>query len=158
MNLNSIKMNISPFQKILIEVIIFCLFCSIGLYLKNRPGDRYVFAFESMDKNGLWTEERWMPLNTELSKDEFVTEELLLGSQTYRFRPLFKNGTKALFNYRDGDSIYINLSENAAMQDESASTTQKACELMQFNIKHLVRGIKNVTIFIAGHEIPNKVS
>ncbi|OJF75985.1 MAG: hypothetical protein BKP49_09185 [Treponema sp. CETP13] len=150
------KRHISQFHKILITVIVVCLFLSIFLYIKEGPGKRFVFVFESMDYDSLYTEERWMQTDSPLTKDDFVIKELLLGPETYRYKALFKNGTKSLFNYREGNSIYVNLSEDASMQDESTSNTQKACELMRLNIKHLVRGIKNVTIFIAGNEICGK--
>jgi len=141
------------FQKIIILVFIFSLVVSLLLYVINNPGKRYVFLYESMDNNSLYTEEHWMKHLTPLKPEQFIAEELILGPKTDRYRPLFQYGTKILSCYKDGDTIIVNLSEDAAVQKGSASTTEDAWKLMQRNIKRLVKGVKNVTFFIAGHQV-----
>jgi hypothetical protein len=106
-----------------------------------------------MDSKSLYTEEHWIKKSTPLKPEQLIIEELIFGPETDRYKPLFQYGTKILFCYKDSHTIMLNLSENAAMQKGSSSTTEEAWKLMQRNIKRLVKGVKNVTFFIAGHQV-----
>jgi len=83
----------------------------------------------------------------------WFTEDLLLGPQTDRYRPLFPIGTKLVSFFKGNDgTVYIDLSEEAALQKRTSSQTAVACKLLEQNLRKNYN-MHKISISIGGHTV-----
>jgi len=140
-------------QRVLLAVLIFSFVLSLILYSAFYPGTRKLFLFESLDRPGICAESRFIPRSHPYTQARRFTEDLLLGPQTDRYRPLFPIQTKlvSFFKGKDG-TVYIDLSEEAALQKRTSSQTEAACKLLEQNLRKNYNMYKT-SISIGGHKV-----
>ena len=115
------KLTISTLHKKLFIAIAALFVFSLALYIIFYPGSRKLFLFESLDKSAVYAEARYIPRKHFRSSMRFFTDELLLGPQSDRYRPLFAQGTRALDFFKGADGVlYVNLNEKAVLQNGSS--------------------------------------
>lgn len=147
------KLALSAFHKKLFIGIAALFVFSLALYIIFYPGSRKLFLFESLDKNAVYAEARYIPKKHFRSSIRFFTDELLLGPESDRYRPLFAKGTRALDFFKGTDGVlYINLNEKAVLQSGSSSATHTACKLLAQNLRKNYN-VRNIQITIMGNEI-----
>ncbi len=145
------------------------LVVSLVFFILNNSGVRRVFLFESFNDDRVYIESRTMPRSkvyAEIDEDGNVSEdlvyrqyveELISGTVTDRYRPLFSPATHVLScMLRDG-KLYVNLSEDALLATASSSSTEKACELLQKNILTNFTSVRKVYVFINGLPVYQEV-
>lgn len=143
----------SKLQRALLLVLIFSFVLSLILYLAFYPGTRKLFLFESLDKKGTFAESRFIPRDHPYTQAHWFTEDLLLGPQTDRYRPLFPIGTKLVSFFKGNDgTVYVDLSEEAALQKRTSSQTAAACKLLEQNLRKNYN-MHKISISIAGHKV-----
>jgi hypothetical protein len=133
-----------------IIVFLATLLFSFGRYLFERPGDRRVFYFESLDTNKISTEVRFLPSKPVQGKEKIFVDELLLGPMTNRFRPLFSPGTKADFCFVRGRTMYVGLSKEAVQITPETADIKKGMELFKKNILKNFTNIDTIVMYIDG--------
>jgi len=140
-------------QRALLIVLIFSFVLSLVLYLAFYPGTRKLFLFESLDRRGVFAESRFIPRTHPYAQVRWFTEDLLLGPQTDRYRPLFPIGTKLVSFFKGNDgTVYIDLSEEAALQKRTSSQTAVACKLLEQNLRKNYN-MHKISISIGGHTV-----
>ena len=138
----------------LIFIVVFCF--SVLQYKLNKQGNRRIFYFATLDSSDIHSEVRYEPKNLEetgLDGIKFFAEELLLGPATNRYRPLFSLGTKLLFCNLAGDTLYVNLSEDALLEKGSAQSIKDGTEFFKMNILKNFANINTIVMFIGGKQI-----
>jgi len=138
------------------SLLLVSLIVSLVFFIVGKPGVRRVFIFESFDDDREYIENRMLPT---YGKDDGVkvyeqyVRELLAGTVTDRYRPLFDTATTLnACMFRDG-TLYVDLSEEALLATASSSTTEKACELLKKNILINFSSVRKVYVFINGYPV-----
>ena len=139
---------------IIISTIAFIIFiCSLIIFLVKTNETRRVFLFQSFDDKETHVEVRYLPkVDKELVIEQYVNE-LLHGPLHDRYRPLFPNGTRILSCFLRENTLYVDLSEEAILQQVVSSETKDAVELFKKNIKKNFRSIDEVILFMMGVEV-----
>ena len=135
-------------------LVVFCF--SVLEYKMSRQGKRRIFYFATLDSSDIHSEVRYEPrdfVDTGTSSIQFFVEELLLGPTTNRYRPVFSLGTKVLFCNLSGDTLYVNLSEDALLEKGSAQTIKDGTEFFKMNILKNFANINTIEMFIGGKQI-----
>ncbi|MGI5173952.1 GerMN domain-containing protein [Treponema sp. OMZ 840] len=148
------RIPLNKIHRILSVCAIFSFVLSFTLYLIFYPGTKKLLLFESLDKNGVYAENCFIPRKPVQSSLMYFTEELLAGPKNDRYRPLFPAGTKILsfFKGKDG-TLYINLNGEALLQKRTSSETAAACKLLEQNIQKNYNSADNIMIAILGHKV-----
>jgi Sporulation and spore germination. len=133
---------------IIIVSAIFCISCIV--WLVHFPGIRRVYMFESSDNGKICMESRFLPLRPVQGRVNMYVDELLLGPETSRYRPLFSPGTKALSCFRRGGTLYVDLSDTLLTESGGASEIKKGIKLFRKNILHNFENIRTVEVFVGG--------
>jgi hypothetical protein len=66
---------------------------------------------------------------------------------------VFSLGTKVLFCNLSGDTLYVNLSEDALLEKGSAQTIKDGTEFFKMNILKNFANINTIEMFIGGKQI-----
>ena len=145
--------NIPTLERALLGALASLFVLSLIFYLVFYPGTRKLFLFESLDRSGVFAESRFIPRNHPHGQARRFTEDLLLGPQTDRYRPLFPIRTKlvSFFKGKDG-TVYIDLSEEAALQKGTSSETLAACRLLEQNLRKNYN-MHKICVSISGHTV-----
>lgn len=155
------KINFTPAKTFLLKnkiqlslglgvLIILCLSVHIFSHLGLN---RYTFRFPVSGSKSLKTEVRYLSSNPVQGKIQLYVDELVLGPSFYRGRPLFTLGTTIDYCFLKDKTLYIGLSEEAALQGNGAVSIEKGIELLKKNIKKNFTGIKSIELFIDGNFI-----
>ncbi len=129
------------------------LIFSVVLFIVHNPGVRRVFIFESFDDDRLYLESRDIPSFRRehgVSPYKQYIEELISGTVTDRYRPLFNSSTRLESCIFHDGRLYVNLSEEALLATGSSSSTEVACELLKKNIHTNFSSVRKVYVFING--------
>lgn len=121
---------------------------SLLVWSVRFPGVRRVFVFESADTNRLCVEARYLTLHPVQGKVGYYVDELLLGPETERCRPLFSPGTKNLSCFQRRGILYVNISDESLKELSDSSNIKKGTELFRKNILRNFRGIHAVEMYI----------
>lgn len=109
------------------------------------------------DSGGVVAERRALPKDPSRGELRLFVDELVLGPETPRLRPLFSLGTSVEFCFvapRDGvDVLYVGLSEDAVQQRGSAAEIQRGIELFRENVTKNFANIGEVVLFIGGNVV-----
>jgi hypothetical protein len=114
---------------------------------------RRTFVFYSIDSHGLAAEDR-MVAKTDSPEDDIrhYVEEALLGPVSVDSAPLFPRGTRLMsLLCRDG-VVYADLSQSAALDVPEGQGVFAALEILRGGVKRNFPYVKDVRLFIAGHE------
>jgi hypothetical protein len=134
----------------LIIIVLVCFLVSVTSWTVHFPGIRRVYMFESSDNGKVCMEWRYLPLKPVQGRVNMYVEELLLGPETARFRPLFSMGTKAVSCFKRKGTLYVDLSDTLLTEDGEASAIKKGIRLFRMNILHNFENIHTVEVFVGG--------
>lgn len=144
-------------SRIIFAIIAFTFFVSLLFWILHFPGKRYVFMYESFDDGALKLERRFLPRKPVQGLIHLYVDELLLGPETERLRPLFTRGTAATSCFLRDGTLYITLTDNFLTEESGASKIKDGFDLFKKNILHNFRSIKNIDIFVNGQLIYEEV-
>lgn len=141
-------------ERFLLVTVATLFIVSLVLALIFSPGIKKVFIYESMDSDMLYFETRHIPPQTVQGDIAYFVEELLLGPISDRYRPLFAKGTRVLSCFIGTDEVlYINLSEEALLQQGESSSTAVAYDLLKKNVLKNFNDVDNIEVFIIGNKV-----
>ncbi|MFA6855805.1 MAG: GerMN domain-containing protein [Treponema sp.] len=106
--------------------------------------------FESSDNGKICMEWRYLPLKPVQGRVNMYVDELLLGPETDRFKPLFSPGTKAVSCFKRGGTLYVDLSDLLLTEAGEASAIKNGIKLFRRNILHNFENIHTVEVFVGG--------
>jgi len=133
---------------LIIAVVLFCI--SFFFWILKWPGTRYVLFFQASDSSRLCMEARYLHFHSGQSHISAFVDELLLGPETERFRPLFSPGTRAGFCFVRKGVLYVNLSPELLQEAGGASAIREGTVLFRRNILENFRNIKKIEMFADG--------
>ena len=137
---------------IFFSLLVIFLF-SLTFFFIQGYAHRRVFLFESLDKEGLFAENRYYPRNKYIDNVELYVSELLLGPINERYKDVFASGTKLKSCFvRDG-VLYVDLSLDAHFTDKKVSNIMDGAEIFKKNIFRNFRNIDTINIYIEGRKI-----
>lgn len=116
----------------------------------GNTGKRYILFFKSSDTTSVMQESRYIrPINGKNMVVAYV-DELLLGPQMERCRPLFAAGTKVLSCFEHDGTLYVNFNDAILKDSSEAVTIMEGTKLFQDNIRKNFVNIKVVEMFVEG--------
>ncbi|HAH60696.1 MAG TPA: hypothetical protein DCL73_01210 [Treponema sp.] len=131
-------------------IVSVCFCISLVSWIIQFPGIRRVCMFESSENGKICMEWRYLPLKPVQGRLNMYVDELLLGPETSRFRPLFSPGTKAVSCFKRGSTLYVDLSDTLLTESGGASEIKKGIGLFRRNILHNFENIHTVEVFVGG--------
>ena len=148
------KLSKNSKKLIILAGILFLIFLiSLIFYLIEIKSTRRVFIFQSLDDDENHIEIRYLPKVEKEKRLRQYIDDLILGPIHDRYKPLFQNGTKVNFCFVRDNVLYLDLSEEALLQQGISSDTIDAVELLKLNITKNFRSIDNVILFMMGQEV-----
>ena len=115
--------------------------------------DRRVFIYPVSGSSKNQKEVRYLASDPVQGKIWYYVDELLLGPSFYRGRPLFTLGTRVDYCFLRDKTLYVGLSEEAALQGSGSRNIEESVSLFKKNIKKNFAGIKYIELFIDGNFI-----
>ena len=139
--------------KVLFFGLLLVFIFSLVMFFVQGYAHRRVFLFENLDKDGLFAENRYYPINKYIDNVELFVSELLLGPIGERYKPVFTRGTKLKTCFVQDDVLYVDLSSEALFPNERVSTIMDGAEIFKKNIFRNFRNIDTINIYIEGRKI-----
>lgn len=142
-------------NKIKISVaLVFLTLLLVSMHVFSHLGtDRRVFIYPVSGSSKNQKEVRYLASNPVQGKICCYVDELLLGPSFYRGRPIFTLGTRVDYCFLRDKTLYIGLSEEAALQGSGSRNIGESVSLFKKNIKKNFAGIKYIELFIDGNFI-----
>ena len=135
------------------SILFLILLTSLIFYFVELKSYRKVFIFQCIDDDKTHFEVRYLPKVDKEQQIKQYIDDLLLGPINDRYRPLFPAGTKINSCFVRDKKLYIDLSEEALLQEGISSETKIAVELLKLNITKNFNGIDDVILFMMGQEV-----
>lgn len=141
------KKNIPYFVFIILIFLSFVL--SFVIFMTKDYGKRKIFIFPSAEEGKFVVEYRYL---NKSGNDllEYYINEILLGSGIERTKKLFTAGTKIESCFLQGNTLYLNLSDNLILEGQDVIDIKSGTELLEQNIKRNFPKVKNVKLFVGG--------
>lgn len=134
-------------------LLILIFLFSLIFFLVNGYSHRQVFLFESLDKKGLWVENRYFPRNKYINNTDLYISELLLGPIGERYKNVFAPGTKLISCFVRDNTMYVDLSKEALFPTRGTSEFMDGTEIFKKNVFRNFRNIDIIQIYIEGRKI-----
>ncbi|MDR2631340.1 MAG: GerMN domain-containing protein [Spirochaetaceae bacterium] len=116
--------------------------------------DRRTLMFYAIEKGTTVVEERFFPRSGSQEVDvRRYIEDVLLGPATPDVAPLFPRETRLESLLYRGDTLYVGLSEAAALPPLEGGNVFTNLQTLYSEIQQNFRYIRNVKLFIDGHEV-----
>jgi hypothetical protein len=148
--MKKLSLSFEPKQIILPILIFLTLIVSLFFYLFSYRGSHRTFFFERIDSKGTYIEKRFVPKSPHSDKITGFIEELLLGPQTPRLKPVFSRGTKLISCFTRKKTLYVNFSRDLLKSDGEVSDFTVAEQIFKENIFKNFRNIDIIEIYIDG--------
>ncbi len=148
--MKKLSISIEPKQIILPLTIFFSLIFSLVAFFVSYKGTHRTFFFESVDSNEVFIEKRFVPKSPYQDKITTYIEELLLGPQTPRLKPVFSRGTTLISCFERKHTLYVNLSKDLLKAEGEVSDFAVAERIFKENIFKNFRQIDIIEIYIDG--------
>ena len=133
--------------------VIVCAFVvSLACFLPSAARRR-VFVFPSVASGDRVVEVRYVPRHPVQGNIPLFVDELLLGPQSRRARPLFALGTRAEFCFLRGKALYLGLSKEVLDADAVADDMLGDIALFKKNIRKNFSRLDNIVLFIDGQYV-----
>lgn len=146
-----------PKQIILSVLIFLSLALSLLCFFLSYRGSHRTFFFERIDSKGLCIEKRFVPKSPYSDNITAYIQELLLGPQTPRLKPVFSSGTKLISCFARKHTLYVNLSRDLLKAEGEVSDLADASGIFKENIFKNFRNIDIIEIYIDGiHSYENE--
>lgn len=130
-------------------VIAGVLVFSLAMYLRNGK-QRRTFSFPVIGTEQPVMEVRYLPKNPVQGEIGIYVDELLLGPQSQRARPLFSPGTKNQFCFLRNRTLYVGLSEDVLYEIPESARIMDGIAYFRKNVLRNFRNVKEVELFIDG--------
>ncbi len=128
---------------------------SLFFYKKNHDKERKVLYFPSYDRDGVYSESRYLMRfpDVQSSLEAFV-DDLLLGPMTNRYGRIFPRGTRAEYCFIGEDeggreTLYLGLSREALFADDLLSV-KEGVDLLKLNIVKNFTYLNKIDVSIDG--------
>lgn len=131
-------------------VVMVCAFVVSLICFLPSAARRHVFMFPSVSSDDRVVEVRYVPRHPVQGSISLFVDELLLGPQTRRARPLFAQGTSAEFCFLRGKTLYLGLSKDVLAADAVADDMLGDIALFRENIQNNFSSLDNIVLFIDG--------
>ncbi len=131
-------------------ILVFAIFSFSAVWYLIKGSQRRTFRFPVIGTETIACEVRYLPRNPAQGNLCLYVDELLLGPQTQRARPLFSAGTKNEFCFQRGKTLYVGLSQDVLYEVPEAARIKEGIALFRENIRRNFRGIKEIALFIDG--------
>lgn len=129
-------------------LLLLCAACAFA-----ETVEKYTFTFPSYERRGTKSERRAVYIIDEKSDVRAFIEELLLGPETYRSRPLFSLGTQVEFCIEKNRTLYVGLSEELLSCAGNAIDIADGFDFFRRNVLRNFAGrIDRIEIFVGGKE------
>lgn len=130
--------------------VIVCAFViSLACFLPSA-GRRRVLVFPSVASGDRVVEVRYVPRHPVQGTIPLFVDELLLGPQSRRARPIFALGTRAEFCFLRGKTLYLGLSKEVLSADAVADDMLGDIALFKDNIRKNFSSLDSIVLFIDG--------
>ena len=126
---------------------------SLAAYAFSNHGRRRIFYFPRFEGKSVSVESRNLPSKPVQGKVALFVDELLLGPETERCRPLFSPGTHREFCFVRGKTLFVGLSKDVLYDTAPAADIKKGTELFKKNILKNFAYIKSVELFVDGKPV-----
>lgn len=141
-----IKNNLK-YLNVLVVLLISLLF-SLVVYFVKTDFKTKVFVFPSAENGSYIVEHRNLPKKALQGELQMFIDELLLGSTVERTKLLFTQGTKVDSCFQRENVLYLDLSEELLIIDDSSYPIDKGINLLKDNIKRNFTDIETIELFI----------
>ncbi len=145
-------------QKIILRSVFLILFSFLLSSCSEEK--KYTFRFPKIgisserESEKIVSEIRFLPIIPSQGEIRLFVDELVLGPQTPRLRPLFSLGTSVefcfLFESDEKNVLYVGLSEKAIGEEGSSCDIQRGISLFCQNIRTNFKNIEEIVLFIGG--------
>lgn len=125
---------------------------SLIFFLVQRRGSRRSFEFQTVGTEQPVLEFRPVAAGAE-DPVVFYVNELLLGPQTPRARPLFSRGTVSEFCFLRDHELFVGLSKDVLYEIPDASKISDGIALFVKNVRKNFPQVKKVSLFIDGKSV-----
>lgn len=139
--------------KVLFFGLLLIFIFSLLMFFLQGYAQRRVFLFESLDKPGLFAENRYYPRNKYIDNVELYVSELLLGPIGERYKLVFPRGTKLNTCFVQDKVLFVDLSAEALFPNERVSSSREGAEIFKKNVFRNFRNIDTINIYIEGRKI-----
>ena len=127
--------------------------CATILSVTSHSGVKRVFYFPAIGTDKLVKEVRYIPKNPVQGDVRLYVDELLLGSQLPRLRPLFSLGTTVSFFSLNDGILYVDLTDDVILQKSDSPDIEVGINLFEKNIKKNFKNIAEIKLFIGGKSV-----
>ncbi len=134
----------------IVAMLVLAVFCFSAVRYVIAGSQRRTFRFPIIGSEEIACEVRYLPRNPVQGTLSMYVDELLLGPQTQRARPVFSNGTKNIFCFQRGKVLYVGLSKEVLYEEPEAARIKEGIALFRENIRRNFRGVKEIALFIDG--------
>jgi hypothetical protein len=139
--------SLSARRKISLIIVSACFCISMLFWGISYKGKRYVLLFRSSESKDLCLESRYIRTYKGQSSVSAFVDELLLGPETERYRPLFSPGTRASFCFVRDRVLYVNLTGHLLSETGGSCTIKDGMNIFKSNIKKNFKNIKKIEMF-----------
>lgn len=139
----------NTFHLVACAVIVCALVVSLACFLPSAAR-RHVLVFPSAASGDRVVEVRYAPRQPVQGSIPRFVDELLLGPQSRRARPLFVLGTRAEFCFLRGKTLYLGLSKELLAADAVADDMLGDIALFKENIRKNFSRLDDIVLFVDG--------
>ena len=111
---------------------------------------RHVFVFPSVTSGDRVVDVRYVPRHPVQGNIPRFVDELLLGPQSRRARPLFALGTRTEFCFLRGKTLYLGLSKDVIDADAAGNALLGDIALFKENIRNNFSRLDSIVLFVDG--------
>ena len=146
-------MTLSKSKKITFLIVLVAIaLISFFFFMPTLSAKRRIFTFPLMGSERAVVEVRYLRTAPDQSDLQLFVDDLLLGPQTNRARPLFSRGTQALFCFVRDRTLYVNLTKDALLEASDAAPILDGIAYFKQNILKNFPQIKEIELFIDGKQ------
>lgn len=132
------------------SLIVFLFLVSLVFFSFYNKKERRLFIFPSVETGNYVVEYRYLDKNPVQGKIQLFVDELLLGSSIERTKLIFSRGTRVLSCFLRKGVLFIDLSPELIVQEDSAIQIEQGIELLKKNIKSNFGNVSEIEIYVGG--------
>lgn len=137
-------------SSVVILILLIAMIFSAVCYGIKTPGKRRTFVFPSTYGKENYIEVRYLQSVEGKSDIEVFIDDLLLGSSLERTKKLFTLGTKINSCMKDGNVLYLDLSDDLILMGTNVVSIKEGMDLLEQNVRLNFPEIHQVEFFING--------
>ncbi|MCR5724770.1 MAG: GerMN domain-containing protein [Treponema sp.] len=126
---------------------------SFIFYIPGTSAKRRIFTFPEIGTEKTVVEVRYLRTPEGMDEVTAFVNELLLGPQTSRVRPLFTRGTNCSFCFVRDKTLYVDLSANALLEASDSASILEGIRYFKQNIKKNFPSVREIQLYIGGRPV-----